>query len=214
MTTIPDDLLESIVFDRIGSARGRRSAHLELVILRELNEGDLDLLANPPPQGQITQPLQRLRHTHHMLARLIAEGRPGVECSMITGYCQSRISILQKDPAFQELVSYYAQQTEAKYLDVHERLAALGIDTIEELHERLHTEPGKISTRELMELAELTLDRSVAPPKGGAKAIGGGAGPVQVNINFVPPGPQVRTIELTPESPEGTEANMSLQIKP
>ena len=195
----PTDFLESIIFDQIGSARGKRSGPLELVVMRELNGGDLDLLRNPPAQGQIVAPLQRLRHTHHMLARLLAEGRPGVECSMITGYSQSRISILQNDPAFKELVAYYAQQTEAKYLDVHERLASLGIDTIEELHERLDTQPEKITTRELMELAELTLDRSVAPPKGAAAKGQGGGVPVSVSINFVNPVPTGTTIELKPD---------------
>ena len=189
------DLLEQLITDNIGSARGRRTVPLSIEVVRELNTGDLEVLANPPKQGITTTPLAKLRHTHHMLARLIAEGRPGVECSAITGYSQSRISILKHDPAFEELVEYYKGQAEAKYLDVHERLAGLGIDTIEELQDRLASEPEKFSARELMELAELTLDRSVAPPKGGAKANGGGGAPVAIAINFVTPNLPTVTID-------------------
>src|SRR5438105_3835863 len=80
------------------------------VFVRELTEGDLALLADPPPLANTQRPLVRIRHRHHQLARLLAGGTAAVEASAITGYSQMRISLLQKDPAFCELMAYYAGQ--------------------------------------------------------------------------------------------------------
>jgi hypothetical protein len=117
-----------------------------------------------------------------MLARLLAEGRKSEECSLITGYSTTRIWILKQDPAFKDLVAYYAAQTEAKFLDVHERLAALGMSTLDELQERLESDPDGFKNRELMELAEFALDRSVTKDsrKGGPQGT-----PPAVAITFV-----------------------------
>jgi hypothetical protein len=162
-----------------------------MALLRELTDEDLDRLKHAEPLGSEAPPLAKLRHAHHSLARLVAEGRKGVEISLITGYSPSRISILKQDPAFKELVSYYAEQAEAKYLNVHERLAALGITTVEELQARLDENPERFSNRELRELMAEAFGRSVAPLKG-LRGGGGSGGSVSVNINFVqPPDPGV-----------------------
>lgn len=189
-----EDLLETLALVNIPSARGRRPAELELRYVRDLNGGDMDVLLNPPPKGVQTNPIAKLRYTHHLLARLLAEGRKNAEISLITGYSPSRISILQNDPAVKELVSYYSENVEEVFLDVHARLAALGVSTLEELQERLEAEPEKFSPAQLMALAELSLDRSVAPPKGSTKG-GGGAPAVSFNISFESPSVPTVTID-------------------
>jgi hypothetical protein len=182
-----EDLLDPLLVDvHIGSARGRKAAPLAIEVLRELNVQDLDLIQNPPKVGVETRPLARLRHTHHMLARLLAEGRKNEECSLITGYSPSRISILQHDPAFKELVAYYSDQTKEVYLNVHERLASVGMAAVEEIQERLEVSPKEFANRELMELAEMALDRSVTPGARNAAQGGGGNGNT-INITFVKP---------------------------
>jgi len=144
------------------AARGRRAKPISAAIRRELNEGDIKALWDLPAGGldSSVPPLVRLRHQHHFLARLIAEGKPNVESSLITGMSPSRISILKNDPAFSELIEYYKQQAGEAYVDVHERLAVLGLSSIEELMDRLQDSPEGFSARELMELAALGLDRS------------------------------------------------------
>jgi hypothetical protein len=198
-----DNLFGDLV---IGSARGRRPAPAPVLgYVRELNAGDIHLLLNPPPQGLKSTPLVKLRHQHHMLARLLAEGRKPQEVMAITGYSGSRISILQNDPAFKELVAYYQSNTQEVYLDMHSRLATLGEATIEELRERLEDNPEGFSQKELMALAELTLDRSVAPPKGVAQGGRGGApagGPPTIHIEFV-----------TPKVPEGVHTHPTVTIE-
>lgn len=194
MTFTLDDLASLA----IGSARGRKGKQVSMEVVRELQVSDLDLIQNPPPQGVVTSPLAKLRHSHHMLARLLAQGtRPG-ECSMMTGYSLSRISILQNDPAFRELISYYAANVEAKYLDVHERLASLGLSSLDELQERLDQDPDSFKNKELMDLAELALDRSVTKDarKGGPP---GASIPPTINVTFVgSPAPQVTTAPAGP----------------
>ena len=190
------DLLDTIALQGIPSARGRRPSPLSLSFVRELNEGDLDVLVNPPPKGVETSPIARIRHTHHLLARCLAEGRKPTEVSLITGYSLSRISILQNDPSVKELIAYYATNVAEQYLDVHARLAALGVSTLEELQERLEENPDGFTAAQLMALAELALDRSVAPPKSTSKNSGDVGGPaINFNISFETPTPQTVIIE-------------------
>lgn len=175
--------LDDLTNIAIGSARGAKRQVVQMSYVRDLNAGDLDLILNPPPKGSLTTPLARLRASHHFLARLLAEGRRPGECSLMTGYSPSRISILQNDPAFMDLVAYYKEAAEVKYLDVHERLASLGMATLDELQERLEEQPDGFKNRELLELAEFALDRSVTKDarKGGPN---GNTAPA-INVTFV-----------------------------
>lgn len=202
-----DLVLESIDLGSMAPARGKRKVPIEYVVLRELNDRDMALLKDPPKLGTTTPEVQRMTHRHHSLARLLAEGRSGVECSAITGHSQSRISILQDDPAFQELISFYKGQLQTVYLNVHERLAALGISCMEELQERLETNPGEFTARELKEIMESTFNKTVAPDKTRGGVGGGqGSGPIAISINFpasphagAPPLARPNILELSAE---------------
>lgn len=173
------DAIDQLV---VGSARGGRrvaSVPLEMVVLRELNEGDLPRLVNPPPVGSVTPTIQQLRHSHHLLARCMAEGHDQEHVALITGYSTSRISILKNDPAFAQLLAYYGSQREAVFIDVAERMKVLGISTLEEIQRRLDEKPDAMSARELMELAELMLVKGRSGPSGPPQA------GVAVTVKFV-----------------------------
>lgn len=126
----------------------------------------------------------RLRSTHHLLARVIAEGKSNEAASALTGYSPGRITMLRADPAFNELVQYYHAQVEDLFANIQDRIAALGVAALDELQERLEASPESFSITQLQKLSESLLDRSIAPAKGAAK---GGVGPtaVSVKINFV-----------------------------
>lgn len=147
--------------------RGRKAQPLEISFRRELNEADVQALWDVPEGGleSTTRPLVKLRYQHHYLARLLAEGRSGADCALYTGYDPSRISILKQDPAFSELITYYKTQVDEVYVNVHERLAALGLNSAEELMDRLDVQPEKFTNRELMELSALGLDRAGFGPQ-------------------------------------------------
>lgn len=200
--------LDDLTNIAIGSARGAKRQPVFLSYQRDLEKSDLALVLNPPEKGIITNPIAKLRNSHHMLARLLAEGRRNGECSLMTGYSPSRISILQHDPAFQDLLAYYKANTEAKYLDVHERLATLGLATIDELQERLEDNPDGFSNKDMLALAEFALDRSVT--KDQRKNVGGGSAPA-IAVTFIGQGGPLasfsRPIELYSDTPQDTPAS-------
>ena len=162
-----DSDLTTILSAKISSARGGRKPSAPLFIgeARELTESDLKELQTPSELNTSTPQIQRIRSTHHRLAQLIAEGRKGTEISLIMGYSQSRISILQSDPAFQELIAFYKNQQTAIFLDVQSRLADLGMSATEELRERLEENPGDFTVNQLLDVQKAAFDRSIAPPK-------------------------------------------------
>jgi hypothetical protein len=166
----------------IGSARGNKSSELPYHVVRELNEADMSMLLNPGPVGSTTPLIKTLRARHHHLARILAMGEDDRSASIITGYSMSRISLMRADPAFQDLVAYYKAQADAEYVGVHEQLAQLGTEVVEELQERLETKPETFSTKDLLLLGEFALDRSVAPPKSRSDSARGVL--PQINISF------------------------------
>ena len=180
---LPPDFVSSL---SLGSARGGSGAKaaLELTYVRDLVPADLATLSQPKASTPI--PIAQLRETHHMLARLIAEGRNGVECSAITGYSQSRVSILKSDPAFQELVSFYKEGVSQQYSDMHSRLATLGTIAAEVLQERILDTPETFSHRELREVMDSCMAH-VGPAAKVAAQQGAQSQAVNLNIQFVEP---------------------------
>ncbi|HEX4500616.1 MAG TPA: hypothetical protein VH187_05500 [Scandinavium sp.] len=65
------------------------------------------------------QPLQRIRDSHHWLARAIAMGKRHFEVAAETGYSISRISILLADPTFQNLVQMYRREFAEQDIEGH-----------------------------------------------------------------------------------------------
>lgn len=190
------DILDELLMP---SRRGRPPG-ASAALIRELTEED-DLAVAEVATDNGVRALTRIRQTHHAMARLIAEGRANTEVAAITGYTPQRVMVLKQDPMFSELVAYYAAQKDEIYLDVHQRLATLGMDAVEELRERLHDKPESMSTRELIELTELTLDRSVTATKGpAARSAGGGSGAALV-VNFISPSIPAGSLSEGSQSP-------------
>jgi hypothetical protein len=150
---------------QIPASRGRRKLHVNHFLDRELTEEDVIILMEDPPRGSETPSIIKLKQSHHKLAQLLAEGVPDIEASLITGYAQSRISILKTDPAFKELLAHYKGIQKDIYINVHERLSGMSLDALEEIHSRLEENPEDFSIKELKELVELGFDRSGFGPK-------------------------------------------------
>ena len=170
--------------------RGRRPAPILYNVTRHLAETDIASLWEGRKDG-VTPKLQTLRYNHHLLAKAVASGKSLIECSNLTGLSGPRISDLKNDPAFQELVSYYAEELNEVYIDVHQRMAALGTSVLEELTERFESDPEKFTKRELMDLFTTMADRSIATAKGGPtpqqalQVAGPGGAGLALQINFV-----------------------------
>jgi len=141
--------------------RGRSLSPLELEIMGSIEPADL-IAREDEGQLETSQPptLARLRGIHHDIARLLATGLSPAEVSAITGYSPSRISTLQNDPSFKELLSFYAQKDAEVFVDVRKRLATLGMDASAELSDRLVDKPESFTNTQLIELTKATLDRA------------------------------------------------------
>ena len=180
-------LLESL---SLGSARGGKKQEQAVTfdIVRALTEADLEDIVNPPAVADAPCIIREIKAQHHTLASLIAMGTSGVEISLLTGYSPSYISNIKNDPAMAELIAYYATQEEQRRVDGMRRLHDLGVAGIEELQQRIDSEPEKWTKRELMELVTLGL---IAPQKaalgvGNGQGNGNGGGnSLAINVNFV-----------------------------
>lgn len=143
--------------------RGRAERPVTAELLRPLTEADLALLGEE--KGSAAPPLKRLRDRHHAIARLLAGGmRPG-QVAAITGYDISRISILQDDPAFKELLAFYREDVNAAYRDMHEQLAGMSLDALTVLRERLEEDDAQFTTGQLLEMVRSGADRTGHGPK-------------------------------------------------
>lgn len=201
------ELLDAIAIIQQSGGRGRPRLQVASNVLRDLEEEDVRAVAAAPHLPPALPTLTRIRESHRELARVLARGASNVEASVETGYSTQTISNLQKDPAFQELLVYFAQQHDQELLDAQKRLAMLGVDALEEIHERLKANPDAFNVQSLLDIMKSTLDRSVAPSKSAAGArpgAPGGGGAVSVNISFMDPTPQahIETIELLAEEKE------------
>lgn len=105
-------------------------------------------------------PLQRVSERHHALARAFASGKTAVEAAALAGYSTGRARLLRTDPAFMELVALYSAKAEVEYVDMHRRMAALGSDAAEELHDRLEDDPESFTNAQLLEIVKQTADRT------------------------------------------------------
>jgi len=126
---------------------------------RDLTPEDL-LVAQSTKLGSKSQHLKKVRAVHHQAAQLMAAGTKNVEISNMTGLCISRLSILQNDPAFTELLTFYQDKSFENHSRIQERLTLLGIDAITEIHERVIETPELVSTKVLLEITDTTLDRT------------------------------------------------------
>jgi hypothetical protein len=150
--------MRDIDIPELGLRIAGRAKKLTVGEARELEEHDLLRLAEP--RETTAPPIKKLRERHHALARMLASGLAPGEAGIACGYSGSRVSILQGDPAFKELVGHYRAGAAERYFDGHSVMAELHIDAVEELRERLEDDAESFSHGQLMELAKLTADRT------------------------------------------------------
>lgn len=191
--------------------KGRKPSPLSVEVERSLREDDI-LTLNETEIGVKTPALQRIRDTHHHVARLLSEGLSNVEVSAISGMSPSRISVLRNDPAFQDLLEFYSTVQKEHWGNVQERLAMVSLEATAELHERLVEDPKSVKTTELVEIAKMGLDRTGHGPTSKIDARvahfdGRELEAMKQSLKEAERG-NVKTITLTPDSgAEGSQAN-------
>lgn len=150
--------------------KGRAVRPIVAAVVRELDSADIILLGSE--KGSKPSAVKRLTERHHALARNIASGMAISEAALFQGYTISRVSILQNDPAFKELLEFYREDAQRPYRDLHNRLSGLAADAAEELSARLEDDmqveevkDKKISIGQLVELTKMGADRTGHGPQ-------------------------------------------------
>lgn len=154
---------EELLLAQIESGGFISQPPLSAALVRELQSEDLVILA-ATPAGAKPAGLKKIRMQHHQVAQLLASGVRPAQVSAATGMCLSRISILQNDPAFKELLTHYEGQEIARAENVKDRMVMLGLDAAAELHDRILEDPEKVSTKDLVSVVTSALDRGGHAP--------------------------------------------------
>lgn len=142
--------------------------------VRDLTEADIAALNGPRGAGAV-RPLQKLRSSHHALARCLAAGMSLTHAAQVAGYTTNRASLLQRDPLFQSLISEYRDQAKEVMADLTERMINLSLDAIEELQERLNDAPEDFSVATLLDVVKALADRTGHGPNSELKVTVAGA---------------------------------------
>lgn len=137
---------------------GRAPVPISCEVKRELTEADLAMLGME--KGVKPPLLKKLKDSHHGLARVLASGSSPGEASLVTGFSLSRISILQNDPSFQELLTHYRSVSHEVFADLQQRMTSISLDALEELRERLIDTPEELESDFLLDLVKVTADRT------------------------------------------------------
>lgn len=170
-------------------ARGRPGKVFIMSVERQLTAEDLYRLATEPKQTVALAPLQKLRASHHAIARYLASGKTARETAILVGCTAQRVGDLTRDPSFNHLLDYYREQiNESGIVDAERAQAKLRIaaETATDLiQERLEdeTKSKDIPIGELRQIAAFGYDRTVAPPK---VAVSTTTPPVNVTFNMGP----------------------------
>lgn len=134
--------------------------------LRGMSKALLDLpaptidLPLPEQKNDAGGLLKRLSARHHRLAQCLAEGIKPSDAAAICGYTVSRVSVLQSDQVFGELVAFYAAKRQEAFVSFGQKLADIGETALDLLQDRLEEEPHKFTNGELQNVLVLAADRS------------------------------------------------------
>jgi len=181
--------LDEVIFGNRPVGRPIKDQILSLEVVRELELEDCEAIesgANLNPLPRVGTGIAKLKNSHHQIAQYLAQGLPGTEISLLTGYTPTYISSLQKGQDFQELLTHYSSERKRVFDTTLERMKSLGIATLERLQELIENESEAWTKRELMEMVKLMLvDPMTAKAGPGHSPIGAGASGVTVNVKFV-----------------------------
>jgi hypothetical protein len=151
------------------ASRGNKSNVLSLIhSVSPLTDEDVkaaqDHVASGRSLGVSTPNLKQIRSRHHRLAQLLAIGTPDIQAATMCGFVANRVAHLRRDPAFQELLTYYSEGVEAQFQDTVAMMADLNTDMLEELGRRLDENPEQFTVPQLLEAIRTLADRAGYAP--------------------------------------------------
>lgn len=161
----PNDSIDAEVEDLVDELslapvrlQGRAREPLYAAFARDLTPADIAALSQP--RGTQPKSLQRLRASHHALAKCLASGMKQTQAALVCGYGPNRVSMLCQDPAFAALVEDYKTESREILADMTERMKNISLDALEELQERLTDAPEGFTTGMLLDVVKTFADRT------------------------------------------------------
>lgn len=170
---------------------------------RPLTREDLNgLVAKRTEFGSNTQ---RLRESHHYVARLVALGQKDKAIAERTGYSANRVSQLRKSPAFQQLVSRYREMVDNEFVENVDEYMRLAVGNM--IAAERHIADHISEADEANEL--IPIKTALAISRDAADRFGYGKKTTQVNVNVdfaarleaARRRSQLKTIEVQPPPP-------------
>jgi hypothetical protein len=136
---------------------------IEFQVDRPLTPEDL---ANRGSTSRKTS-LRRITDRHHAMARAIALGATTAEIAVIYNMSTVWVNGLKADPAFRELVAFYARADDLTMRTTVQRMASVANDAIDLIEERLENEEtrDKVSIGQALEIAKTFADRTGNGPQ-------------------------------------------------
>jgi hypothetical protein len=142
---------------------GRAPKPPDVEIIGPIEESDVAMLATGA-RAAGSSPGIKLKDRHHSVARLLAAGHKPFEVCAITGYSASHISLLQGDPAFEELLAFYRAHEDAAGADLTQRLKDAAATAVAKLSDRIESDE-EIEFSDLSKATRDLLDRAGHSPK-------------------------------------------------
>lgn len=137
-------------------------SELRIASIRPICRDDLPRLAKPRDRAVSTP--QRMRDSHHNVARLLALGHSHKQVAAITGYSPNRIGQLAAAPAMQDLIARYRGRIDQAFdeaIDAYADLAVRNMLAAErQLSDRLDEADAEGETLPVRELVAITSDRA------------------------------------------------------
>jgi hypothetical protein len=132
--------------------------------IRALTPRDLAAPVVQPTPAPIST-IKSIRATHHRLAQLLAAGANEVMAGRLCGFSVEKVRAYRdNDPAFQELLLYYARNEEEVWTDFHRLADDLNMDMLSRLRELLDEQPDRFSPSVLLEAIKTLSDRTGRAP--------------------------------------------------
>lgn len=137
--------------------RNSKSPYISEV--RPITRDDLARLRAPNAKVR----LQRLKDSHHVLARLLASGMSNIEAAKAGGYTPQRVSDIKSAPAMVELIAKYRGMEDAAWKEqrdaFHEYIHAAGIKSWRKINDVLDDDEAEIPLRDLRAIADSSANR-------------------------------------------------------
>jgi len=146
---------------RLRGPANRKATRVE--IRGPLTEDDLRALAAEPNRALAVPAVQKLRDSHHRLARCIASGMNYTSAGHQAGYSQNRVALLMQDPSFKDLVEVYRKanlEVFSEYTDIAMSNLLRGERLVEDALEAAGDREEPLTLGELRPVLDLISDRA------------------------------------------------------